>query len=359
LKFRIPPNKRRRFGLFVLGWPLCALLPFAPMPRLSAAGGDNPPPDTIGPIEGEAIAVEGPMSVDVVKGQVKTILRSGSDVRVKAGQAKIELQDGGQLVICGPAHFSILKKGSSLTVALDLGTIHARVGSEVSLTIYTALIQAHPLSIGNGAEDVLVGLDSAGGMCVRAAKGAVRLEQQLTGQSVIVPQNGDVALANGQIETLHTSAGICECELQSTMQPMTAGTEVSQLATKDEIQKRAAEPKAPAAPPPAPADASQQQSQEPVYQVFMPPLHYDANSKPQNDFDPNLIILVRRVRVRPTLIFQGRVEGNPVVAQATTLPSPSSSPKPQPQAATPAKPGDDSTWNRIRTYFHKLWSPTS
>ena len=52
----------------------------------------------------------------------------------------------------------------------------------------------------------------------------------------------------------------------------------------------------------------------------MPPLHYDANAKVQQDYDPNLIVLVRRARVRPTLIFQGKVEGDPVVAQAAAPP---------------------------------------
>jgi hypothetical protein len=106
-------------------------------------------------------------------------LRSGSDVHVKAGQARIDLVEGGQIIICGPAHFSMLKTGGAITLALDTGTIHAAIGSEVSLNIYTPQIQAHPISIGSGAEDVLVGLDSAGAMCIRANKGAVRVEQQL------------------------------------------------------------------------------------------------------------------------------------------------------------------------------------
>jgi hypothetical protein len=314
------------------------------------ARADNPPADAIGVIEGEAISVEGPMSVEVVHGQVKTLLRSGSDIHVKAGQARIDLVEGGQIMVCGPAHFSMLKAGGAITLALDSGTIHAVVGNEVSLNIYTPQIQAHPISIGNGAEDVLVGLDSAGAMCIRANKGAVRVEQQLTGQSVVVPQSGDVSLTNGQIESLQASAGHCVCTVQTVMKPMTPGTEISQLATKEEIRKKGAEPKSA-----APAENVDQtaQPEEPVYQVFMPPLEYDAKTKVQAEFDPNLIILVRRVRVRPTLIFQGRVEGDPVVAQAGGPASPGNSlPKPQKQA-------EDSTWSRVKTYFRKLWSPAT
>ncbi|HET6932280.1 MAG TPA: hypothetical protein VFI45_18270, partial [Candidatus Acidoferrum sp.] len=309
---------------------------------------DNRPGDAIGVIEGEAISVEGPMTVEVVRGQVKTVLRSGSDVRVKAGQARIDLVDGGQVMICGPAHFSVLKAGSAITLALDSGTIHAVIGSEVSLNIYTPQIQARPISIGNGAEDLLVGLDSAGAMCVRANKGAVRVEQQLTGQSVLVPQSGDVSLTNGQIESLHAATGHCACSMQAVIRPMTPGTEISQLATAEEIKKRAAEPK-----PAAEKTDQATQADEPIYQVFMPPLRYDAKTKVQAEFDPNLIILVRRVRVRPTLIFQGRVEGEAVVAQAA---SPANAAKAHP---TPQAPPETSTWTRVKTYFRKLWSPST
>ena len=170
-------------------------------PRVRA---DNPPSgDSVGTIEGESISVEGPMSVESVRGQVKTMLRSGSDVHVKSGQARIELIEGGSITICGPAHFSVLKSRGSLTLALDSGTIHAHIEGSWALTVYTAQIQARPLAIGGGAQDVLAGLDPSGAMCLRAGKGAVRVEQQLTGQSVLIPQGGDVTLANGQLESLH------------------------------------------------------------------------------------------------------------------------------------------------------------
>ena len=316
-----------------------------------AAAHDNPPlGDAVGAIDGESISVEGPMSVEVVQGKVKTVLRSGSDVHVKAGQARIDLVEGGSITICGPAHFSVLKSGGSLTVALDTGTIHAHLESDQPLTIYTAQIQAHPISIGNGPEDTLVGLDASGAMCIRANRGAVRIEQQLTGQSVVIPQAGDVSLTNGQLESLHTSSGGCVCDIMQPLQPAIS-TEVSRLATPEELKKKPVEKK-PA--PPSADPPPKTEKEEPVYQVFMPPLHYDANAKVQDNFDPNLIVLVRRVRVRPTLIFQGKVEGDPVIAQATPPPTAPA----KPNAAQP-KPPDDSTWNRVRTFFKKIWSPTS
>jgi hypothetical protein len=319
-----------------------------------AVWADNPPSgDSVGTIEGESISVEGPMSVESVRGQVKTMLRSGSDVHVKAGQARIELIEGGSITICGPAHFSVLKSRGSLTVALDSGTIHALIEGSLALTVYTPQIQARPLAIGGGAQDVLAGLDSSGAMCLRAGKGAVRVEQQLTGQSVLIPQGGDVTLANGQLESLHDTAGKCACEMMQTTIPSTVSTQVSGLGPKEE-SKKAALPK-PAAATAAAADPPQK-TDEPVYQVFMPPLHYDASAKTQPAYDPKLIVLVRRARVRSALIFQGRVEGDPVVAQvALPQPPPLNSQK----ADAAKKPEDDSTWNRVRSFFHKLWSPSS
>jgi len=329
---------------------LCAALLFPGTEQLvRIARADNPPADAIGAIEGDAISVQGPMNVDTANGQIRTILRSGSDVTVKSGQAHIDLVEGGNITICGPAHFSLLKSGSALTIALDHGTVHAHIEGTLTLNVYTAQIQAHPISIGGGAQDVLVGLNSSGAMCFRATRGAVRIEQQLTGQSLLVPQNGDVSLTNGQLESLQNSPGHCACELQLSAKSQGVYTQVSALASTEELRQKAAEPKPTDPPENSPAN------EEPVYQVFMPPLHYDAGAKVQQEFDPKFIVLVRRARVRPTLIFQGTVEGDPVVAQAAPPPPPPTVMKPD----DTKKAADDSTWNRVRSFFHKLWSPSS
>src|SRR5216684_2728841 len=104
----------------------CMGVLWAALIAAAAARPDEPASDSVGIIDGEAISVTGPMSVEVVHGQAKTVLRSGSDVRVKSGTARIDLVEGGQISICGPAHLSVLKSGNSLTIALDTGTIHVR-----------------------------------------------------------------------------------------------------------------------------------------------------------------------------------------------------------------------------------------
>jgi hypothetical protein len=307
--------------------------------------------DAVGGIDGESIAVTGPMTVDMVHGQAKTVLRSGSDVRVKSGTARIDLVEGGSISICGPAHFSVLKSGGSLTVALDSGIINVHVEREPAVTVYTAQVQAQPVAIGEGPKDLLVGFDATGVMCVRANRGAVRLEQQLTGQSVMVPQAGDVVLLNGQIDSLKTTPGHCVCEPLLVRTAPATETEVSRLATPEEIKKRSfdAKPKLP--------DAKEDRTpakDEPIYQVIMPPLVYDAKTKVEPQFDPKMILLIRKVRVRPTLIFTGRVEG---VAIAAALPP--ASPAPATHAATPAKPAapaNDSLVDRVRNFVRKLWS---
>jgi hypothetical protein len=316
---------------------------------LPAASTDDPPPsDTIGAIEGESIFVQGPMSIESANGQIKTVLRSGSDVVVKSGQAHINLVEGGNIVICGPAHFSILKSSGTLTIALNNGTVHAHIESALALNVYTAQIEARPISIGGGAQDILVGLTASGGMCFRASKGAIRIEQQLSGQSILIPQNGDVSLTNGQLESLQSSPGQCACELQASAKNPVTSVEVSHLASTEELKQREAENK------PVPPTSSSTTG-EPVYEVIMPPLRYNAGTKVQPEYDPKLITLVRRARVRPALIFQGKVEGQSVVAQ-TAPPQPAPAPQ---KHQEPKKPADDSTWNRVRIFFHKLWSPSS
>ena len=355
-------DARRQLAVF----SMASVIALAGVLTAFAARPDNPAPgDSVGAIEGEAIAVSGPMSVETVNGQIITVLRSGSDVRVKSGSARIKLEEGGQITICGPAHLSVLKSGNSLTIALDNGTIHARIEREPALTMYTPQIQAQPVAIAGGLQDTVVGFDATGAMCIKANRGALRLEQQLTGQNILVPQGGDVFLANGQIDSLRTgSGGHCECELQLTeTAPL---PEVSQMATAEEVRKNHdvkadVKPKVPtvvAIQPAAPKE-------EPIYQVFVPPLIFDAKAKVQPEVDPSMIVLVRRVRVRPTLIFQGRVEGDLLAVRASVPGLPRGSnpqgaavapmTKPAPALAPAATPNSDTLGQRIRTFVRKLW----
>jgi hypothetical protein len=334
---------------------LSAALYLAPSART-----DQPSYDTVGAIEGDAISVQGPLNIEVVQGRTRTILRSGSDIRVNSGQAQIDLIEGGHIAVCGPAHLSVLKSVNLLTLALDTGTIHAHIeGPQPTLTIYTAQLQAKPFAIADAPQDALVGFDQAGAMCIRADRGAVRVEQQLTAQSIVVPQSGEVLITNGALESLRSGVTHCSCELQlaKTVAPTSPQTEVSRLPTAEEMQKANIEAaKAGAEAAKIPATTKPAERDAPVYQVFMPPLTYDAGAKVQRDnFDPQLIVLVRRVRVRPTLIFQGRVEGAPLVAQNYAIP-PAVPATPAAQTPPPNPKKDESLMSRVRAFFHRLFS---
>jgi hypothetical protein len=322
----------------------------------------EPQGEIIGTVEGQAIAVKGPMSVQVVGNEVKTLLRSGADIHVKSGRARITLTDGSTIAVCGPAHISMLKSGNALTIALDTGTIHARVAGNLTLNIFTAQIVAKTVAIGDGPQDFLVGFDAPGLMCVRAGLGALRLEEQFGGATVIVPQGGDVTLAGGQLQNLHNNTGLCACEaFDAAAAPSSGiGPEISALASSEDIRKDSA-PRKPAAQmtaiPKAPGLAKVP-AVEPSYQVFMPPLRYDANAKIQDEVDPRLIVLVRRVRVRPTLIFQSRVEGDPLPAAQNQLSAVKTKPQEQ-SAAKPAQAASSSVVDRLKTFFKSLWTPSS
>lgn len=312
---------------------------------------DQPAGDTVGLIEGEDIAVTGPMSVEVVGGQTKTVLRSGSDVLVKSGQARISLVEGGQISICGPAHFSVLKSGGSLTVALESGAIHALVEREPALTVYTAEIQAQTVAIGDEPREILVGFKSPGMMCIHTYRGALRVEQQLSGRSVIVPQGVDVMLANAQIDAMRNGAGQCRCELQIAKSRTIPAPRDSTAARVGESGSSEAVPNS------SDATASGERTEkkeEPIYTVIMPPLRFYANAKVQAEPDPRLMVIVRRVRVRPTLVFQGRVEEE-AVATAVATPPPPPPVVAAPKTATPA-PAQGSVVDRVRSFFHRLWS---
>ena len=336
--------------LFVIVVTYCAANPVAHADR-----SDQLPWDSVGIIEGDDIVVSGSVSVDVVNGKSRTILRNGSDIRVRSGTARIDLTEGGQISVCGPARFSLLKSGTAVTLALNSGTVHAHIEREPTLTIYTALIQAHPISIGDGPQDVLVGFHSTDEMCIRANRGAVRVEQQLTGQSVVVPQTGDIVLANGQVESLRTGAGQCTCEIEIAKAGPAVRPQSSQAANGDGGSQNALEANVDL---PVLQPEKSAAKEEPIYTVYMPPLVYDANAKVQPEFDPSMIVLVRRVRVRPALIFQGRVEGEAAaaapaparVAQAGVAGTPATPPKPATRA-------NNSFADRVRNFVRKIWSP--
>jgi hypothetical protein len=297
-------------------WPagLIALVSLAPLLAQAPA-----PLETVGRIEGDAIAVKGAISVEVENGRSTTVLGSGSEVIVRSGQARLTLLEGGEIGICAPAQFSLLKSGGAITLALNYGRVHAQLESSVPVSVYTPQVVATPIPIGAGLRDSTVGLDSAGAMCVRAERGAVRLELQFTGENLLVPQSGEIALAGGQLDALREAPGGCQCEILAVRAVRAAGLPaergapvVTELARLIHPPVKKEKPETNETPKPPAVD-------EPIYKVLMPPLMFDASKPtPPPDPRPETILLVRKARVRPSVVFHGRVESPP----APPAPSP-------------------------------------
>ena len=305
-------------------------------------------PETVGAIEGEDISVAGSIRVEFENGRNTTVLASGSSVTVRSGDARLALAEGGVIGICGPARFSVLKSGGAITLALDYGRVRVVLNPAVPLTIYTPLIVATPVAIGAGPRDATLGLDLSGGLCVRAAAGALRIEQQLTGQSLLVPQSGEISLVGGQLDSARGSAGTCNCEIlaaRATPPPPLKPPELSALAAARPPEA----PKTPTEKTPEPArNPEVARNEVPIYKVFMPPLSFNATSpEPPPDPSPATILLVREVRVSPGVVFRG-----------TVTPAPELPPVEQ-QAAlaevSPPKQEGAGVIARVKEFFQRLW----
>lgn len=319
-------------------------------------------PRAVGRIEGDAIVVRGALSVEVENARSVTTLGSGSEVTVRAGQARLSLAEGGEIGICGPANFSLLKSGNAVTLALNYGRVHARMEGTAPFTIYTPLIVASPIAIAEGPREVTVGLENSGAMCVLAARGAVRIEQQLTGQTLLVPQSGEVALAGGQLDSLHGAVGSCQCEIPVARTaplegPIPPEVSVPVAVTLGNMSQPPQMPQPSAALKPK-EDLKPPAIEEPIYKVYMPALTFDVRSPaPPPGPSPEMIVLVRRVRVRPVAVFHGRVTSPPAPLRVTSPVVHAANPsETSPTPPKHASPQDNTVVGRIRTFFRQLWS---
>jgi hypothetical protein len=281
---------RRAFGVCLLLFVLAA-----PLARAQTA------PETVGRIEGEDIAIKGQISLVREGARNTTVLASGSEVTVRSGFARIQLEGHGEIGVCGPAAFSLLKSGSALTLALNHGRVHVRVDAATPLTIYTPSVVATPIAVGEAYRDAVVGLDSSGTLCARAMHGAVRLEHQLAGGSVVVPEGGEVTAPGSQLESIASAAGACGCgALAHNYEPPAPPTPKLAVAALAETQKKEETEKKEETPRP--------RTEEPAWKVLMPPLTFDASAPPE-PLEPReeTILLMREVRVSYGTVFSGRV----------------------------------------------------
>src|SRR5882724_11724986 len=169
----------------------------------------------VGRVTGHDFVVENSLGEPVPPGEYSDLLSSGNRLVVRSGQTRILLEGGGDILICGAAQLDVLKAQGAITIALNHGTVRVHVKNSEPVTVFTPLVLATTIEIGNGERDITVGLEQTGEMCIRAKSGAVRVAQQLSGESLLVPQFGGLSLSGGQINAVSSSAPGCTCDADS------------------------------------------------------------------------------------------------------------------------------------------------
>src|ERR1700685_3321340 len=203
------PRRRR-----IVVLPVLALTSILACPQMSR--GQQAPPGAVGRVEGMDVAVDNGTTADnssaaAAAPGAPSFVFNGSVLTVHDGKARLTLLAGGQMDVCGPAKFTLLQSGPSITLALNFGRIHLQLPASTPLRIFTPTMIATPLDIGGASREITAGLDMSDSLCVVATSGAIRLEQQFTGAGLIVPQSGEFFLSAGNLVPVAGTPGSCEC----------------------------------------------------------------------------------------------------------------------------------------------------
>ncbi len=272
--------------------------------------------ELVGRVEGHDFVVENSIGEPVPSGEQANVLSSGNRLVVRSGQARILLEGGGDILICGAAQLDLLKSQGSITIALNHGTLRVHVKKSDPVAVFTPLVLATTLAIGGGERDVAIGLEQSGQMCIRAISGAVRVGQQLSGESLLVPQFGGLTLSGAQINAVSASAPGCTCEADAarlapakvniTQQTPGANVAVAEVLPQFNAQQIGT----PIQQTSSVTDASVPPvvGESPL-SVLMPPLIFNA-SNPDEPPDAALetVALARSVRIREDTVVHATVE---------------------------------------------------
>jgi hypothetical protein len=330
---RVPYLHRKRAISLMLVF--ISLLASRPQAKAAQAASPSLPvkQEVVGRLSGDDVSVAGAISFENENGRTNALLASGSDLTLRSGQAKVDLPDGGDIILCGPAHLSILKSGPAITIALDYGQVHLQLGAKTQVTVYTPLLIVTPEPIGDRQRDVTVGLDRDGELCITALFGAVRLEEQFTAEKSIIPQGGDVQIDGGELKGLRSGSRKCSCELL-----------VSQNNTQKQIELSVpAHPSSNSANVPRPS----QPSSPPIYRIDMPPLTFDASSPaPPPLPSPEAMLIIRESVADQQISFRGAI--------TPALPAP---PAEVPRKAVPSRASRSNFFAKIFGIFHHHKQP--
>ena len=372
-------------GLAPIILAVAAIVTCPPLSR-----GQQTPAGAVGRVEGNDVSVDNGTAEDSAPAAATpgspSFVFNGSVLTVHDGKARLTLTAGGQVDICGPAKFTLLQSGASITLALNFGRIHLQLPASTPLRIFTPTMIATPLDIGGASREITAGLDMNDSLCVVASSGAIRLEQQFTGAGLIVPQSGEFFLSAGNLVPVAGAPGSCECtpmhvqSLPPPQIPVMGVTSPNQLNTEQYPSEATPAPapapptavaeKEPAPEPnvqlrilaganethpilPAPKDAAPPPTvvSVPEYKIILPPLVYSASAAPAPPEDPAIeaVLLVRTVHVEPDYQFTGHVEAPHLETVAQK-----SSSSPGKQGATDASSSGgkkEGFWARLKRAF--------
>jgi hypothetical protein len=330
----------------------------------------------VGSIEGTDVSISSGGAPGVSLGRNGPApVTDGSIVTVHSGQARLMLTSGGEIDICAPAKFTLLQSGDATTLALDFGRVRVQLPASSNLRVFTPTIIATPIDINSAPRDVTVGLELDDSLCVKAATGALLLENQFSAEKLIVPQAGEFFLAPGKLAPVVRADATCDCVMnvaravapspplpslgltapahteptpESTSpgasdadpSPDKPNVEFSTLAQANEAHPINPRPKTTA--PDPPPDST------PTYKIVMPPLTFSASS-PATPPEPrsDMVLLIRTVEVQPEWEFKGRVD-TPSLDEQTKGHNASKRPHGRQPKLEGEKPG---FWVKVKRFF--------
>jgi hypothetical protein len=388
------PRNTARLRLRILAPILLALAASLICPQFSRA--QQMPPGAIGRVEGNDVTVDngttGDSAPTAATPGAPSFVFNGSVLTVHDGKARLTLVAGGQVDICGPAKFTLLQSGASITLALNFGRVHLQLPASTPLRIFTPTMIATPLDIGGASREITAGLDMNDSLCVLATNGAIRLEQQFTGAGLIVPQSGEFFLSAGNLIPVAGTPGSCDCTPMHVQALPPPQIPVMGVTSRDQLNVEQYPSESTPAPAPTPAPnptpptvaAAKEPAPEPnvqlrilaganethptlpaakpaappapvvsvpEYKIILPPLVYSTSSSPAPPEEPALdaVLLVRTVHVEPDYQFTGHVEAPQLQTVAQK-----SSPSPGKQGASDASSGGNKKegfWARLKRAF--------
>lgn len=343
----------------------------------------------LGEIAGDDISVLGPSHIVQGNSSRAITFGGGSTVIVHAGKARVEFVGGGELEICGPAKFSVLASGEALTVALSFGRVHVEFDASRPITIYTPMIVATPMAIGDQPRDVTIGLMNTGAMCVLAARGAVQVQQQLSGETLVVPQPSELLLQATSLGAARATSGSCRCDFDESSAQTSASSAgiVAQVQTTQKSSSGQPEPSpqnAHKASSPADADSATSHistpiqstiakkdepteqpasrsatsmlppANQPITKIDLPPIGYDATgaTATAEPLSVATLMLAKEAKVEPEWIFHGTVAEPPRGTKSASIKTTQHAPMEIPAKQQSSKhTKKKSFWTKLHDFF--------